>query len=315
MSMDDERIEESATASDRYADEPTPWREEKRLRTLYVERRQSVREMAGELGCTEQTVRTWLDKYGIESPDPPWTDPSVLKQLRSEGLSQAQIGERLDCSATTVKNWMHEFEMDTSRPTPDHPWHDEDRLRTLYVDRELTIQETAEELGCHWLTVRKWLGTHDIEVRSRNPEIPNELRNREKLLRLYRGEGMSTYQIADELDCAPSTVHDYLSEHDIETRSIGSQSGELHHRWKGGYDPYYGANWHETRRDALARDDYQCQECGLTNSEHEETHGSSLDIHHKRPLRTFDEPEDANTLDNLISLCRGCHNKREGTDQ
>ncbi|PSP38494.1 hypothetical protein BRC71_07490 [Halobacteriales archaeon QH_7_65_31] len=316
MSMDDETADTSNTASaDGTSDKSTPWRDEQRLRTLRIDQRQSHTEMAEELGCSKKTVLKWLRKYGIEAPDPPWRDKSVLKQLREEGLSQQKIGERLGCSATTVKNWMHTFDMETNRPKADERWRSKARLNTLYIKQELTIQEVADELDCHWHTIRSWLDTHGIETRSRNPDLPDELRNRDTLSRLYRDEEMSTHEIADRFDCGPSTVHGYLDKHDIETRDVGSQPGSLHHRWKGGYEPYYGENWHKVRRDVLERDDYRCQSCGCTNDEHERSHGSGLDVHHKRPFRTFDEPENANTMDNLVSLCRSCHNKIEDSEQ
>lgn len=71
-------------------------------------------------------------------------------------------------------------------------------------------------------------------------------------------------------------------------------------------DQYYGANWDEKRRTVLARDDGRCQSCGRRDDLH---------IHHVTPLREFDAPEDANYLDNLVTLCADCHNKWEGRDQ
>ena len=297
--------------SDRYGDDPTPWRDEQTLRRLYVQERRTLRQIGDELGCTSQTVRTWLDEHGVESPDPPWQDEATLRRLRSEGLSQAEIGERLGCSGATIGNWLETFGMDTGHPVTEQPWHSESVLRELYAEREMTIQEVANELGCHWLTVRDWLDTHGIPTRSRNPEAPAELLDSGALRALYNEEELSTYEIADRLDCAASTVHDYLREHGIETRPVGSQTGELHHRWKGGYEPYYGENWHDVRRSVLDRDDRTCQRCGISGTEYEKQHEMELDVHHERPIRTFDDPKKANDMDNLLTLCRKCHNRIE----
>ncbi len=128
---------------------------------------------------------------------------------------------------------------------------------------------------------------------------------------MYLSDGMSTDAIAEQLDCAPSTVHGWLHGHGIETRTVGSQPGELHHRWKGGVDEYYGDNWAKQRRKALRRDNYECQRCGITQSEHRNQTDIGLDVHHKTPIRTFQSPEGANTLDNLVTLCRSCHNSIE----
>jgi 5-methylcytosine-specific restriction endonuclease McrA/biotin operon repressor len=296
---------------DHYEAESTPWRDEGTIRELYVERGWTLKEVGEELGCTSQTVRKWVDKHDIQQPVPPWQDETTLRELRSDGLSHAEIGHQLGCSSKTIGNWLDAFGMDTSRQTTDQPWHSESRLRELYIKQELTIQETATELGCHWLTVRDWLDKHCIETRSRNPEPPEELLDAATLRGLYRTEGLSTYEIANQLGCAASTVHDYLRTHGIETRSVGSQTGELHHRWNGGFEPYYGKNWHEVRRRVLNRDNRTCQCCGVSEVEHKEQHGMQLDVHHRKPIRTFDEPEAANDPDNLVTLCRQCHNRVE----
>jgi len=76
--------------------------------------------------------------------------------------------------------------------------------------------------------------------------------------------------------------------------------------WRGGesYHPRnYGPNWDEQRQKAIERAGHRCMMCDST---------SDLVVHHKRPLRTFDRDkrewwETANSLDNLLTLCRSCH--------
>ena len=80
--------------------------------------------------------------------------------------------------------------------------------------------------------------------------------------------------------------------------------GQANPRWRGGWIPYYGGNWGGQKRRARKRDNYTCQRCGIT----EETLGYKLDVHHKIPFRLFSgDYKTANSLDNLISLCRSCH--------
>ena len=83
--------------------------------------------------------------------------------------------------------------------------------------------------------------------------------------------------------------------------------GENNPLYKGG-DQYYGENWHSQRRKALKRDQYRCQVCRVTAS------GLSREpsVHHVTPIRDYDRPEDANAVDNLVTLCESCHSKWEG---
>jgi 5-methylcytosine-specific restriction endonuclease McrA len=78
--------------------------------------------------------------------------------------------------------------------------------------------------------------------------------------------------------------------------------GENHHQWKGGEADYTG-KWRSVRREALERDEYECQRCGKTMEEM----GREPDVHHLIPVRCFDDPQAAHRLLNLVSLCRRCH--------
>lgn len=82
-------------------------------------------------------------------------------------------------------------------------------------------------------------------------------------------------------------------------------TGERNPSWAGGRTPYYGASWNRQQRAARRRDGYRCQRCDISQSELDR----ALDVHHLRPFRLFgvERHEEANALDNLVSLCRTCH--------
>lgn len=53
-----------------------------------------------------------------------------------------------------------------SKSHPGHPWRDESVMRELYIERELSINQIADELPCGATCVRNWLNNHDIPIRS-----------------------------------------------------------------------------------------------------------------------------------------------------
>lgn len=67
----------------------------------------------------------------------------------------------------------------------------------------------------------------------------------------------------------------------------------------------YGLNWDIQRELARQRDNYSCQNCGL--SEGMLPHH----VHHKIPFRQFPSYLLANQLDNLVTLCPSCHRQAE----
>ncbi len=67
----------------------------------------------------------------------------------------------------------------------------------------------------------------------------------------------------------------------------------------------YGPEWSKIRERVRTRDKFTCQVCGAAES------GRQHDVHHKTPFRAFLAREEANRLDNLITLCPSCHHKAE----
>lgn len=92
----------------------------------------------------------------------------------------------------------------------------------------------------------------------------------------------------------------------------GTFTGDGHPNWKGGGNGAYGKGWNSVRRQALERDGYRCVVCGTSQEEL----GRNPDVHHIIPVRWFIESdehtrEDAHYLENVISLCIGCHRKAD----
>jgi ribosomal protein S27AE len=94
------------------------------------------------------------------------------------------------------------------------------------------------------------------------------------------------------------------------------QNNWMSENWRGNNHPAWGGrdvgtsyvgDWHAVRRQALKRDNYECQRCGAGESEI----GRNPDVHHITPIREFDDYSDAHELGNLVTLCPSCHKKVE----
>jgi len=101
------------------------------------------------------------------------------------------------------------------------------------------------------------------------------------------------------------TPLDYPDVRELATKiydAVPDEGGELN----------YGPNWQQKRERVLERDDYECQKCSLDNEAHRQRRGRGLHVHHIVPLRKFDDVEEANQPDNLVTLCASCHSELEG---
>ncbi|MDL0127054.1 HNH endonuclease [Halobacterium salinarum] len=84
-------------------------------------------------------------------------------------MTAAEIGDELGCHENTVLKWLREHEIERrTGPKFNHeaPWRDEDTLRELYVEREMTMEEISDELGVSIDGVHRWLTKYDIPTRS-----------------------------------------------------------------------------------------------------------------------------------------------------
>lgn len=73
--------------------------------------------------------------------------------------------------------------------------------------------------------------------------------------------------------------------------------------WRGGHPEYYGPDWRPLQRRARKADGYQCQRCGVL----QKALGKALDVHHIKPVSSFLQVNDANYIENVVSLCHDCH--------
>lgn len=118
-----------ATAVDEH-----PWRNERILRKLYVEKDLSMVEVAEKLDCSQSVISQWCHHHGIETDD--W------RGEHKRGL-----------------------EHHNSDPI------EEDTLVELHTRRGLTPREIANELERTLKCVRKYLFVYDVEPSSNGSKI------------------------------------------------------------------------------------------------------------------------------------------------
>ena len=94
-------------------------------------------------------------------------------------------------------------------------------------------------------------------------------------------------------------------------------SGRDNPNYANGRVDSYGPNWSEQRKKRIKLDNSRCVVCGMSRGDHINEYNSDLEVHHITPRSEFLSdgikrlPEEANQLDNLITLCKSCHGKWE----
>jgi len=152
-----------------------------------------------------------------------------------------------------------------------------------------------------WKRLMNWLAT---KYRSSVPEvIENQLDSKSPIS--INGQTLKT--IGGESAIYKASYKD--KEHPYLTDQAGQQeerpSGEFppENPWLGNVE--WRPGWSDQRWRALERDGWTCQRCGADLVD------ETANVHHQRAHAEYSCEERANSLENLISLCAGCHREVE----
>jgi len=279
---------ESSSAGSKPMTETRRYRDEDWLREQYLDEKKSSLHIAEACSVSAATVCRWLNRHDI----PIRSDSEQVENYDDpEGWKNKMADTKTDGRSATLR---------------DKSW-----LREKYVDENLSTYEIADVVGVTRPTVCNWLRRHEIEIEdpgARNRGDVESLKDADWLREQYDDLERTSVDIADELDVDHKTVRRYLRKHAIPIRDM---VGENHPMWNGGYDGYYGTSWPTQRQKALLRDQYRCQECGITDAEHRESNSRGLHVHHIMPYREFDTDREAHRLENLLAVCTACHSRIE----
>lgn len=302
------------------------YKDEDWLYRQYWAEPRGVEDIADECDVSQQTISYWMDKFGIETRDAPTIISAEQREKLNDvdWLSEKYIGERktageiadeLDVGKTTVVQRMDEHGIERRDPSesklPENAakkLRDKQWLQKRYSENRQSAVEIADDLGVSDVVVGSWLDRHGIHTRdiseSRLPQTASEKLQDEDWLKARRKEDRaSTYTIAEELGVSAGAVGGWLKRHGLDPRLPGLEPLK-----------YYGPSWADAREERLEKDNFRCQSCGDSS----DTDGICLDIHHIRPLRDFQKDngqlnhETANRIENLVTLCRSCHQRWEG---
>lgn len=92
-----------------------PYKHEKWLYEQYVEKQKTMIEVAQEADVTEPTIRSWMDKNGIERRDSPREDLKqepykdeewLYEQYVEKRKTAAEVAEEVEVTGSTIRSWM-----------------------------------------------------------------------------------------------------------------------------------------------------------------------------------------------------------------
>ena len=197
------------------------------IRRLYVDEKHTLVEVGEMLGCNERRVRDAMDRAGISRrprkarPRSLLTAETLTALYLDQGMSQAEIADKLGCTASGVHAALirHGIQRRMWGGPPASFDLDAQALRELFVFQRLGDAEIAERYG-----VREW---HVRDRRQRlgvnrfaNPPRPTA----EELHRLYVEERHSMREVARAVNASEPVTRQWVIEAGIALRPRSSRA-------------------------------------------------------------------------------------------
>lgn len=198
------------------------------------------------------------------------------------------IAKILNKCSTTIYNKLEKFQIPRRDSVScQHPIDfPKEKLAELYLEKRFSAKKVGEILGASDEVIRLLLHKYDIKVRDKVGFLIESSIGRK--MSLAQKKKLSKIRITYYKE------HEHWNTNNATPTSTRKKISTTLLQGRKPAPSYYGASWRFSRTSCLQRDSYTCQACGGT---------TELQVHHWTPYRfCFD-----NSLDNLVTLCRGCH--------
>lgn len=155
-----------------------PWRDKSLMRELYVDKRLSQIKIADIFSCSNATISEWLQEHGIDTiyPDERPSKTKLTNLYVEQEQSGIQLARRFDVDTNTIYAWLDDIDIQRrERKDYVHPvLKDENKLRKMYVDKEMSVVAISNELNSAPSTVHGAFEKFGIELRDRREYITGE---------------------------------------------------------------------------------------------------------------------------------------------
>lgn len=182
----------------------------------------SLNKVAKLAGCSQDAIRTRLNKAGIEirqfKPRQFKISDEEMKRLYEEELlSIMKIGEIAGCSKSTVSRRLSDQGVDVNFRALYTLNITKEEMKRLYVEEGKSVYEIAEIAGCNYPNIS--LHLKEMGVEKRPPEIEYKFDySKEEIVQMYV-DGKSSAEIGDIIGGSGATVLNYLKDFSVDIRS------------------------------------------------------------------------------------------------
>ncbi len=276
------------------------------LEELYINQELSTRDIAKQLGVGQTTIRRWLAKHNIKTRSSKEAKKTSVYLEKQQVLAERYKEEYKKDYAKICPMCGKEFHVDGRHKK--QKYCSEECVRESKVTRPSRINENGEREYHNTYTCELCGKTYDFwSSRFYKRRFCDNCLSKHKSDLFTNKIKTTCGYCGKEIEVIPSRFYSnkycYCDTTCMAKHYSEIYSGENSPTWKGGDPGHYKGHWIRQAKLCRERDNNTCQICGKTKEEQ----GQNMDVHHIKRYRYFEDPEEANKLDNLISLCHCCH--------
>lgn len=225
--------------------------------------------------------------------------PSFLREkYHEQGWTLSEIADEVGCSIGTVHNRMEEHDIARQNPKA---WKERICVECAHCGKEKRIEQWQYEAHERFFCDNECQGAFLAETGLSRGENNGRWKEKITVECANCGDELSVYL------CRLKEKENHLCDQSCRAEWYSANlSGSDHPLWEPGNNRYSG-RWLSARRYVRARDGNRCQLCERSASALRQ----APDVHHIKPVRSYDDPEDAHVPENLVQLCRSCHTRVE----
>ncbi len=254
---------------------------------------QLVTDDRGEVFSIGENCQVLCNGIPVQAGERPYTNKLWLESQVNQGKNAVEIAKLLDCTSATIQTWAKRHGLTIARgkhgrkkgegviiKNDDHPVYRNIEWLTEQIEKGLYVDEMAKIANCSVEAIKKWVYRHGLTLNKKSPGSKNPWN---------KNKGGYKLHLSDEARQQRSEISKKIT-----------QRGEDSHFWRGGVSSSRTmiAAWTRQIAPQVHRKfDYTCQSCGKR--------GGTLHAHHLVPV--FANPDLAYDFDNLVTLCKDCH--------
>lgn len=254
----------------------------------------------------------------------------LINLYTSQKLSTIKIAKLFNCSPGKVYSYLKKYNI----PTRNNSGKNNGMFGTHRVGelnpfwKKKHTQESKDKIRQHCIATDRWVGKNNPSFGGRSKEHQQRLTkarlargstnpycNKKFLYQKYIKEQYSTQDIGKKIGASCATIFYWLQKFKIKIRHKNESSGRALAKKSKAFSGENNPAWIDGRsRDAYPpewtnalklkirkRDNYKCQNCGMTEEEHLIVVGTALQVHH------IDHDTQNCKETNLITTCQQCN--------